>query len=88
MTERYSLSDRQVYGAEDDFEMDMILAAIDRALEDPKPAELTGPVGHHVAPMRDRLTGEAMVARRTVGQESASSRPRGASTTPRSRLHP
>lgn len=39
MTERYSLSDRQVYGAEDDFEMDMILAAIDRALEDPEPAK-------------------------------------------------
>lgn len=41
MTERYSLSDRQVYGAEDDFEMDMILEAIDRALEDPKPPEPT-----------------------------------------------
>lgn len=41
MTDRYSLSDRQVYGAEDDFEMDMILAAIDRALEDPKPPETT-----------------------------------------------
>lgn len=41
MTDRYSLSDRQVYGAEDDFEMDMILAAIDRALEDPKPSEPT-----------------------------------------------
>ena len=39
MTERYSLSDRQVYGAEDDFEMDMLLAAIDRALEDPEPAK-------------------------------------------------
>src|SRR5215207_6053251 len=41
MTERYSLSDRQVYGAEDDYEMDMILAAIDRALQDPKPTEPT-----------------------------------------------
>ena len=41
MNERYSLSDRQVYGADDDFEMDMILAAIDRALEDPKPTERT-----------------------------------------------
>jgi len=38
MTDRYSLSDRQVYGAEDDFEMDMILAAIDRAIEEPKAA--------------------------------------------------
>ena len=36
MGERYSLSDRQMYGAEDDFEMDMILDAIDRALEPPK----------------------------------------------------
>lgn len=34
MDDRYSLSDRQMYGAEDDFEMDMILDAIDRALVD------------------------------------------------------
>lgn len=39
MTDGYPLSDRQIYGAEDDFEMDLILAAIDRALEEPKPAE-------------------------------------------------
>lgn len=43
MTERYSLSDRQIYGAEDDFEMDMILDAIDRALGDQKPAKRTAP---------------------------------------------
>ncbi|KRB36142.1 hypothetical protein [Microbacterium sp. Root180] len=38
MVDRYSLSDRQIYGAEDDFEMDMILNALDRAVRDPAPA--------------------------------------------------
>lgn len=33
MVDRYSLSDKQVHGAEDDEDMDAILNAIDRALE-------------------------------------------------------
>ncbi|MDW4572671.1 hypothetical protein R8Z57_07760 [Microbacterium sp. M3] len=36
MDDRYSPSDRQIYGAEDDFEMDMILDAMDRALAGPE----------------------------------------------------
>jgi hypothetical protein len=43
MEDRYSLSDRQIYGAEDDFEMDMILDAIDRALEEPQRTEAAPP---------------------------------------------
>jgi hypothetical protein len=34
MTDRYDPSDRQIYGAEDDDEMDMILDYIDAALKD------------------------------------------------------
>ena len=45
MVDRYSLSDRQVYGAEDDFEMDLILDAIDRSLasESPRPPQAIEP---------------------------------------------
>jgi hypothetical protein len=37
--DRWSLSDKQVYGAEDDDEMDVIMAAIDASLEEDETAE-------------------------------------------------
>lgn len=41
MEERYSLSDRQIYGAEDDADMDAILNAIDRQLNRAEAAPAT-----------------------------------------------
>lgn len=63
MDERYSLSDRQMYGAEDDFEMDMILDAIDRALEAPKPPISAQPDNCTKAPHRTQAA-----ARETLRQ--------------------
>jgi len=37
MSERYSLSDKQVYGAEDDEEMDAIMRVLDRASDAERP---------------------------------------------------